>query len=100
MGSAKTATELIDTLRDIDFLRGFDDEHLQKIAELVEIPEGNVIFREGEPAVDIFLVAHGKVSLEICAPGIGCRRLHTVGQGELLGWSPVLEQPRLAATAP
>jgi CRP-like cAMP-binding protein len=41
----------------------------------------------------------GHVSLEICAPGVGCRQIMTLNGGDLLGWSPVLEQMRLTATA-
>jgi CRP-like cAMP-binding protein len=39
------------------------------------------------------------VSLEICAPGVGCRRILTVAAGELLGWSPVLGQEYMTASA-
>lgn len=93
---------LMETLRDLDFLHEISDEHLEEIAavsQLVEFPDGTVIFRVGDAATDIYLITRGNVSLEICAPGIGCRRILTVGQGELLGWSPLLEQPRLTATA-
>jgi len=93
---------LLERLREIDFFQGISGEHLEKIAsiaQLVEFSEGTVIFREGDLATTIYLITGGNVSLEICAPGIGCRRIQTVGKGELLGWSPVLEQPRLSATA-
>ena len=94
------ADSLVETLRDVDFLQGINDEHLQSIASvarLVDIDESKVIFREGEPATNVFLIANGNVSLEISAPGVGRRRILTVGKGELLGWSPVLEQCRLTA---
>ena len=94
--------ELLPTLQEIEFLQGFADEHLRKLAslaEVVDLPKGHTVFREGDLAKEIYLITLGKVALEICAPGIGCRRIHTVGEGELLGWSPVLEQPRLSATA-
>jgi CRP-like cAMP-binding protein len=32
------------------------------------------------------------VSLEICAAGSGCKQILTLGQGELVGWSSVLDQ--------
>ena len=35
----------------------------------------------------------------VLARSVGSRKILTVGEGELLGWSPVLEQARLAATA-
>ena len=93
---------ILETLRNVGFLRGLAEEHLEKLAEvgkLVDFPEGKIIFREGEPSAQIFLIVVGKVSLEICAPGTGCKRVFMVSDGGLLGWSPVLEQSRLTATA-
>lgn len=95
-------TSLVDTLRSLGFLNGIADEHLEKIASVAEIREfdnGKVVFREGEPAEFLYLITSGSVSVEVCAPGVGCRRILTVRPGELLGWSPVLEQSRLTATA-
>jgi CRP-like cAMP-binding protein len=79
-----------------------DEEHLDKLAEiaqLVSYEENEVVFRDGDTAESIYFVAAGGVSLEICAPGIGCRRILTMGPGELVGWSAVLGQSRLTATA-
>ena len=93
---------IVETLRDLGFLSDVAEEHLQRLAEsakVVDFPTDTTIFREGEPASQIFLIVHGNVSLEICAPGVGCRRILTVSDGELLSWSPVLEQTRLTATA-
>jgi len=97
-----TEPSVIDTLRRIQFLRDLPNElidQLAGIAQVVEFPTGTVIFRQGEAASTLHLVVEGNVSLEICAPGVGCKRILTVGPGELLGWSPVLEQGRLTATA-
>jgi CRP-like cAMP-binding protein len=94
--------KLLEQLRQVRFLRDIDDEYLEQIAEvaqLVEFPVGKVIFREGEPLAHFFLIVSGSVSLEICAPGVGCKRIHTVTDGDILGISPVLEQARLTATA-
>ena len=65
----------------------------------VIMEEGKVVFREGEPASQIFLVVSGSVSLEIYAPGVGSKRILTIGPGDLLGWTPILEQTRASATA-
>ena len=93
---------MLDMLREVDFLDSIADEHLGWIAQVgrqMEFAQGELIFREGEPASQIYLIVRGRVSLEICAPGVGCRRILTVGEGELLGCSPVLDQARLTATA-
>jgi CRP-like cAMP-binding protein len=92
----------LELLSGISFFRGISEEHLRQVAEiaaLVNFAQGTVIFREGEPASKLFLIVSGNVALELCAPGVGCRRILTVSEGELLGWSPVLEQSCLTATA-
>ena len=48
---------------------------------------GSYLFREGEPANEFFLIRHGRVALEIVAPGREARRLLTVGEGEIVGVS-------------
>jgi CRP-like cAMP-binding protein len=92
----------LDTLRHLHLLDGIDDVHLQQLATIarsINFPAETVIFREGQAATDIYLVVTGNVALDICAAGVGCRRILTVGEGELLGWSPLLAQDRLTATA-
>jgi CRP-like cAMP-binding protein len=93
---------LIETLRGIDLLKGISEEEflqIESISDEVEFAEGDVIFRENTPAENLYLMIEGNVSLEICAPSVGCRRILSVGKGELLGWSPVLENERYTATA-
>lgn len=97
-----TDINVVETLRSIQFLQDLSEELLDRLASVartVDYPAGGVIFRQGDPAANVYLVADGSVALEICAPGVGCKRILTVGSGELLGWSPVLEQARLTATA-
>jgi CRP-like cAMP-binding protein len=60
---------------------------------------GSLIFRQGDPAERIYFVVDGCVALEICAPAIGCRRICTLTEGELLGWSPILRHAYMTATA-
>jgi CRP-like cAMP-binding protein len=47
----------------------------------------------------MYLIASGKISLEICAAGTGCKQILTLGPGELLGWSSHLGQSRYTALA-
>ncbi len=85
------------------FLHVFDEARQRELAALARprrFAPGEVIFREGDAGREIYWVESGRVRLEICAPGIGCRAVMTVRPGELLGWSPLLapEQP-MTATA-
>lgn len=95
-------TELIETIRGVECFQGVSEEDLEAVAamgNLVGYDENATIFREGDQAVKSYLVISGTVSLEICAPGIGCRRISTVRDGEFLGWSPVLDNFHLTVTA-
>jgi CRP/FNR family transcriptional regulator, cyclic AMP receptor protein len=48
---------------------------------------GEYLFHEGEPADEFFLIRHGKVALEIDAPGRPPVILETLGAGEFAGAS-------------
>ncbi|MDF1841503.1 MAG: cyclic nucleotide-binding domain-containing protein [Rubripirellula sp.] len=88
-------------LRQCGFLRDVDEEHLSRFVQLampVDFVAGELILREGEAAKNVYVILSGSASLELCASGIGCRRLMTLSDGDLLSWSAVLEQTRLTAT--
>jgi CRP-like cAMP-binding protein len=92
---------LPEQLRQFRFLQEIDDEHLSRlaaIARLVEFPAGKVLYREGQMLSNIYLILSGSVSIEICAAGIGCRRIMTVSDGDLLGISPAVGQTRSTGT--
>lgn len=96
-----TEEQLWETLRKLQFLRNVDDQYvkeLAKLGEVVEFPEGTIIFSEGEPALDCYLIVDGNVLLEMCGPG-GCTRILTIGEGDILGWSSVLGKAELTAAA-
>jgi CRP-like cAMP-binding protein len=93
---------LIDALRDVRFLHDLDNGHLLQIADVTrlrDVEPGQVLFREGEVPQDVFLVVSGSVALDILVPGAGSKRIGTVGPGEILGWSALLEQTQMTATA-
>jgi CRP-like cAMP-binding protein len=97
-----TQAVLVELLRQSRFLEGVGPEDLARIASvarLQEYPGGAVLVREGQCLPHIFLVAEGNVALEICIAGQGCKRIQTVGPGDLLGWSPILDQSPMTATA-
>jgi CRP/FNR family transcriptional regulator, cyclic AMP receptor protein len=56
-------------------------------ARNVRFDKGAYLFREGEPADEFFLIRHGRVALEIMAPGRGPLRFLTVNAGEIVGES-------------
>lgn len=94
--------DLMDELRGLHALDDLADDLLEPLAgvsRIVELPVGTVIFRQGDQAGTLYLVSRGQVGLELCTPGGGCKRILTVADGELLGWSPALGQQQMTATA-
>jgi CRP-like cAMP-binding protein len=92
----------LEFLKSVHFLQDLEDYHLQRIAavsELKEIPAGSVVFQQGEDMPFTYLVLQGEVSLEMTMPNRGTTRIHTVGAGDLLGWSPLVGAGAMTATA-
>ncbi len=97
-----TAQSVVDVLRKVQFLNAVSEEFLGRlalIAQAVTFPAGSLVFRQGDMSNSFYLLLDGNVALEIGASAVGSKRILTVGTGELLGWSPVLGQPRMSATA-
>ena len=93
---------LVETLEGLRFLNNVSSEHVARLADVAKLRDfktGAVVFREGDEATSVYLVVAGKVSLEICAPSVGCKRILTTGPGEVLAWSALLDDARLTATA-
>jgi len=77
-------------LREQPFFEGMDEQHIELItgcAKNVRFPEGQYIFREGDPANQFYLIRNGLVSVQCMVPHRGVTTVQTVGQGEVLGWS-------------
>jgi CRP-like cAMP-binding protein len=92
----------LETLNNLRFLQELPDEYLQyisSVADLKEFPAGGTVFREGQSSPFIYIVVQGTISLNINVPGRGTVQLQTIGPGELLGWTPWLQQGPMTATA-
>jgi CRP/FNR family transcriptional regulator, cyclic AMP receptor protein len=93
---------LLDMLEEMDFVRGMAPEYLAYLANVGRLKEydaDTVLFREGQPAAHIYLISRGVVALELHMPDEGHVRIQVLGPGELAGWSPVLVQGPMTATA-
>ena len=89
-------------LRPVEFFQDIADDYLTRVAaisKVVEFPAHHDIFREHEPAKDVYIIIEGRVSLVICASSVGCRQLMEVTSGEMIGWSPLVGRSRLSDTA-
>ena len=72
------------------FFHGMKPEHLAMLtngAKATEFKAGGVLFRQGEPASQFYLIESGKIALEAHEPADGTMLVQTLGAGEVLGWS-------------
>ena len=77
--------------------RGLDQEELELVAgcgQNVVFSAGEQLFREGDQADVFFLVRHGLVALDQSVPNRADVTVETVGPGEIVGWSWLLEPHR------
>ncbi len=56
-------------------------------AKNVRFDAGEYLFHEGQPADQFYLLRHGRVALEVTAPGRGAVTFQTIPAGELVGVS-------------
>lgn len=56
-------------------------------AKNVRFEAGQYLFHEGEPADQFYLIRHGRVALQLTAPGRGAVTFQTLGEGEIVGVS-------------
>lgn len=85
---------MIQTLESIvsehPFFKGLDDQHIKLVAgcaKNVRFSEGEIVFREGDPADQFYFIREGLVAVELLIPQRGYTTLQTVGEGDVLGWS-------------
>jgi len=84
-------------LRGHRFFAGLEPAHLSLLAGCAAnevFPADSFLFREGEPAQTFYLIREGKVALEIAAPGRGALVVQTLGEGEVAGFSWLIEPHR------
>lgn len=77
-------------LRQLPFFAGLKDEFCTLVAgcaKNVRFDAGHYLFQEGESADQFYVLRHGRVALELTAPGRGSVTFQTLGPGELVGVS-------------
>jgi CRP/FNR family transcriptional regulator, cyclic AMP receptor protein len=84
---------VVESLRANVWFASLQQDHFDKLAAVaspVSWPAGQVIFREGEPHEQFYLILEGHVALEIYIPNRGRTTILTVGPDEVFGWSAVV----------
>lgn len=93
---------LLKMLSETRFADGLRNEHLQclcRAARLLRIPANKMLFKEGQVEDELFVVSSGHVRLSMNVPGRGEVPFLTAGPGDLVGWSGVISDGRMTATA-
>jgi len=78
------------------------DEHVTALASSathVIVPAGTVLFAEGDPADALRLLCSGCVALDMSVPVRGSVRIMTLGPRDVLGWSALVGDGHMSATA-
>jgi CRP/FNR family cyclic AMP-dependent transcriptional regulator len=85
------------TIDEHPFFRGIGTELralLIGCAANERVEGGQFLFRQGEPADKFYLIRYGTLAIQIQAPGRPPVTLETVGEGEVVGWSWLVEPHR------
>ncbi|MEM4658543.1 MAG: cyclic nucleotide-binding domain-containing protein [Candidatus Methanosuratincola sp.] len=72
------------------FFEGLGERYIALLAEFASYASfapGDYLLREGEEANSFYIITFGQVSLEMSFPGKGSVTLHTVKEGDVVGWS-------------
>lgn len=89
-------------IREHPFFSGLDEAFIQLVcgcAKNVRFEAGQYLFHEGGAADQLFLVRHGRVALEVDAPGRGALTFQTLSEGEIVGLSALIPPYRWTSDA-
>lgn len=97
--------ELVNALQTIPWFQEISQEHFDKLAdicELIEVEEGQELFRQGDTQEYLYILLTGRIAIEIAVPGRGRQRIYTAESMDVIGWSsatPVVRQRTAGAVA-
>lgn len=81
---------LVEYLPEHPFFAGLDPAAMRLVvgcAQNIHVPQGQILFRAGEPANTFFVVRRGRVSLEVHDPSRGTLTVDSLEAGDVVGWS-------------
>ena len=87
----------LQVLRDVDLFKGLDPVMLAHIASITtekQFPKGTIIFKEGDPAEDFFVIDQGRVRVFKVVPGMGEEALAILDQGTYFGEMEMIDEPK------
>lgn len=93
---------LVKMLAETRFAEGIPNSLLQslsRVSRLLRVSSGAKLFREGDVEDEVFVIIAGHIRLSMNVPGRGDVAFLTTGPGELVGWSGLVADGRMTATA-
>jgi CRP/FNR family cyclic AMP-dependent transcriptional regulator len=81
---------MVDLLARHPFTKGMPRRVVERLADFATeagFAAGDTIFREGDPANRFYLIVEGRVAIESFMEERGMVPVHTLGAGDVLGWS-------------
>jgi CRP-like cAMP-binding protein len=93
---------LLNQLRSLKFTAGLPEHVLAAIADVVteeDLPAGTRIFREGTEYSKMLVIISGRVMLDMHVPSRGCVSILSLGPGDMVGWSAVVSDAVMTASA-
>jgi len=87
-------------IQEVELFDGFSEEmeeDLVKIMESISCNSGDVIFKKGDPADNLYLLQTGAITLKVA--GTKTMTLLAVRKGEVVGWSSLAGRDTYSATA-
>ena len=95
-------SRLLKLLSETRFVEGISSDHLHRLgraSRLLKLPAGAKLFQEGSVEDEVFVISSGHIRLSMNVPGRGEVPFLTTGPGELVGWSGLIGDGRMTATA-
>ena len=89
-------------LQELEFSAALPADVLAQLAGMVDLQSvkaATVLFREGSENRYLYLLRSGRIGLDMNVPGRGPVRILTIGPGEMIGWSALVSQSRMTASA-
>ncbi|MCA8989722.1 MAG: cyclic nucleotide-binding domain-containing protein [Planctomycetaceae bacterium] len=89
-------------LKETSFCRSMPAEIIAKLAEIAvrtTLAAGKMLFDEGDRHEQVYLVLKGRIVLDVFIRGRDRVELVTVGDGEILGWSPLISNQPMTVRA-
>ena len=86
--------ERVDAIASVSLFKGLGQTHIERIAEIAEVLEltqGQVLFREGEPGDRLYAILKGKIRISRQIPGVGEEALAILESGDHFGEMSIID---------